>query len=364
MCLMDKPKDTSDIDMPFDLSMPAQNSSLLQFQPHQMNISPTESSAARTSSAENNNSAPDSSTIFTCPAPNMKPPAISNQGPTPQQVAAFLAQQQISLLMKNQSLLNQQNQQTSTRFPAEKTTNHQFVSHSSVEKQRRDRINSLIDELRELVPPQKETSGTSQGFSSKAEAAAADARRPKHQVLSDTISCLKALKLKTESEEKGSNWAQYQFPPQPQPQPQPRTQVQPQPQVQVQPELKVKVEGASDDEMSANLVTIPQIPVQISSFAGVSVERAAVGDGVMYVQVKCRDRRGLLSDIINALKALPLEVKTAAVVTSGEGSVRDVFEVHSYDPNLLPEMIQNVVHDALYHQRSDEGTGKRLKSRG
>jgi UTP:GlnB (protein PII) uridylyltransferase len=44
-------------------------------------------------------------------------------------------------------------------------------------------------------------------------------------------------------------------------------------------------------------------------------------------QVKCRDRKGLLLDIIRALRLLPLEVRTAAVTTQADGCVRDVFEV-------------------------------------
>lgn len=58
------------------------------------------------------------------------------------------------------------------------------------------------------------------------------------------------------------------------------------------------------------------------------------------MQVKCRDRRGLLSDIINALKMLPVEIRTAAVVTSGDGMVRDVFEIRADDPDLTPDAVQ------------------------
>ncbi|KAJ9521164.1 hypothetical protein QJQ45_022886, partial [Haematococcus lacustris] len=71
------------------------------------------------------------------------------------------------------------------------------ISHSTVEKQRRDRINSLIDELRELVPPQKgsQTAPSTAGLNAKDAAAAAEARRPKHVVLADTIALLKQLHL-------------------------------------------------------------------------------------------------------------------------------------------------------------------------
>lgn len=62
----------------------------------------------------------------------------------------------------------------------------QIVSHSTIEKQRRDRINSLIDELRELVPSAATLKGPDGG----------DMKRPKHVVLSDTISLLKRLQEK------------------------------------------------------------------------------------------------------------------------------------------------------------------------
>ena len=39
------------------------------------------------------------------------------------------------------------------------------------------------------------------------------------------------------------------------------------------------------------------------------------------------DRRGLLSDILNALQPLPLEVKRAAITTSPDGVVTDIFDV-------------------------------------
>jgi hypothetical protein len=50
------------------------------------------------------------------------------------------------------------------------------ISHSSVEKQRRDRLNSLLEELGDLVPP-REAKYAADG--------AASVRRPKHVVLTD-----------------------------------------------------------------------------------------------------------------------------------------------------------------------------------
>eukprot|EP00879_Flechtneria_rotunda_P025524 GHRR01027125.1.p1 GENE.GHRR01027125.1~~GHRR01027125.1.p1 ORF type:complete len:302 (+),score=54.28 GHRR01027125.1:221-1126(+) len=65
------------------------------------------------------------------------------------------------------------------------------VSHSTIEKQRRDRINSLIDELRDLVPPASAVKGPD----------GSDLKRPKHVVLSDTISLLRTLREKVQRDE-------------------------------------------------------------------------------------------------------------------------------------------------------------------
>lgn len=46
--------------------------------------------------------------------------------------------------------------------------------------------------------------------------------------------------------------------------------------------------------------------------------------------MNCRDRRGLLSDVITALKSIPLEITTAAVTTTADGYVYDVFQVSSH----------------------------------
>ena len=48
-----------------------------------------------------------------------------------------------------------------------------------------------------------------------------------------------------------------------------------------------------------------QAPEGAPASSGVVVEQ---GESCLYVKVNCRDRRGLLGDIILALKAMPLEV--------------------------------------------------------
>ena len=50
---------------------------------------------------------------------------------------------------------------------------------------------------------------------------------------------------------------------------------------------------------------VGQAPEGAPVSSGVIVEQ---GESCLYVKVNCRDRRGLLGDIIMALKAMPLEV--------------------------------------------------------
>ncbi|KAJ9530925.1 hypothetical protein QJQ45_028778 [Haematococcus lacustris] len=105
---------------------------------------------------------------------------------------------------------------------------------------------------------------------------------------------------------------------------------------------------------------LPVVPVKPTALAGVVVDRGPADS--LYVQVKCRDRKGLLSDIINALKNLPLEVRTAAVTTQPDGQVRDVFEIKLEDTNVQPEDVQNTVHEALFQQYAFAELGKRSRA--
>ncbi|KAG2432711.1 hypothetical protein HYH02_006694 [Chlamydomonas schloesseri] len=229
----------------------------------------------------------------------------------------------------------------------------QQISHSTVEKQRRDRINSLIDELRELVPPQQR-GGANGGAGAGAgnDAGGLEARRPKHVVLADTIQLLKHLQLKLSvgalemggatngcygngngyCNGGGSGGA--------------GGRMGSGDEDTANSEGKAsKGSSSHEDNMEVGgAPQMPHIPCQMTQMSGVTVER---GPDCYYVQVKCRDRKGLLSDIINALRQLPLEIRTAAVTTTN-GTVRDVFEVKLDDPGLSPEDVQNLVHDALF----------------
>jgi hypothetical protein len=60
--------------------------------------------------------------------------------------------------------------------------------------------------------------------------------------------------------------------------------------------------------------------------SGVDVHQGSDARTV-YVRVTCVDRRGLLADILNALRAMPLEVVRAAITTSADGHAIDCFEL-------------------------------------
>lgn len=166
------------------------------------------------------------------------------------------------------------------------------ASHSTVEKQRRDRINSLIDELREIVPP----SSTGEGL---------DSRRPKHIVLGDAITLIKRLQTQD---------------------------------VQTAHAARPAIVPTSASHLGSHL---PLAPDGAAAAFGVVVEESA--DEVA-VKVHCRDRRSLLSDIVAALSELDLQVTTAAVTTTREGNVFNVFRVRSTSgSNLSPELLQQTL---------------------
>lgn len=202
----------------------------------------------------------------------------------------------------------------------------QHISHSTVEKQRRDRINSLIDELRDLVPPSSPANSSQQD--------GLDNKRPKHVVLSDTIALVKELQDKArlgevnqpaKQEEHAQALLQRSYP-------------------------EGSTSRSSDQSGSPRANSTPDLPLApegapVSS--GVVVEQ---GESCLYVKVNCKDRRGLLGDIIMALKAMPLEITTAAITTTHEGNVYDVFQVKLDEDHALwtAQDVQSQVHSNLY----------------
>ncbi|KAK9833672.1 hypothetical protein WJX74_002354 [Apatococcus lobatus] len=201
------------------------------------------------------------------------------------------------------------------------------VSHSTVEKQRRDRINSLIDELRDLVPPQSPVALSADKDESK---------RPKHVVLSDTIALVKELRVKAN----GSGELPSAMPA---PADAGRQNAR---ELMLRSYPQRAPAGSLQHSSSAGAQELPLAPAKAASAIGVKVEGGP--KGCLYVKVHCADRRGLLADIIAALKSMPLEITTAAVTTNA-GYVHNVFQVHAESGGrLLPQDIQQRVNAALH----------------
>lgn len=207
------------------------------------------------------------------------------------------------------------------------------MSHSLVEKQRRDRINSLIDELRELVPPQEVQPGEP-----------ADVKRPKHIVLSDTISLLRRLMQNGTLDGSGFvKWEQGQ-----------------------EREGTSNVAGSSQGTFGEGSGDVQgkssgmTLPLQETIFAdGVTVE---AGQGCLLIKINCKDRRGLLSDIITHLRRMPLEIKSAAVTTTAESCVMDVFEVVlDADSGLSAQDVQCNMQAFLYSSNLESSGDKRRR---
>eukprot|EP00878_Enallax_costatus_P012540 GHUV01013098.1.p1 GENE.GHUV01013098.1~~GHUV01013098.1.p1 ORF type:complete len:481 (+),score=152.21 GHUV01013098.1:1302-2744(+) len=203
------------------------------------------------------------------------------------------------------------------------------VSHSTVEKQRRDRLNSLIDELSDIVPPADPKYGND----------SSSVRRPKHVVLSDTINLLKAMQAKLQLEEAEICTLKQQAAA--------VVAMAASQQHQQLPTVNNAAGGVSGGgvaQTSSEMAVLPAAPESCAS-TGVLVEQ---GVNCLFVKVNCKDRKGLLADVVSALKAFPIVISTAAITTTKEGTVHDVFEVRIEDENVTPEDIQCAVHMALF----------------
>lgn len=185
------------------------------------------------------------------------------------------------------------------------------ATHSSVEKQRRDRLNSLIEKLSTIVPPTDE----------RYVAANQGSRRPKHVVLSDAIRTLRTL------QEHVSTF------------PGCARTVAPSPtSITQQPVSGCQPSGPMD---------MP-LPLDISNSAtGVMVD-AKPGAAIWRLRVTCRDRPGLLADVAVSIRNLPVSITAASVTTTPEGKAQQVFDLAVLDLSLAPEEVQCAVNAALY----------------
>ncbi|GAX86636.1 hypothetical protein CEUSTIGMA_g14044.t1, partial [Chlamydomonas eustigma] len=108
----------------------------------------------------------------------------------------------------------------------------------------------------------------------------------------------------------------------------------------------------------------PQVLLIDKPYAAVTVDRAAE-TGHMYLQVRCRNRRGLLADLTSVLSDLPVEILSGTVMTQEDGMVYDTFELRCNDPGMDTVPLQGIVHDVVFQHLSSlegPGLGKRFKS--
>ena len=170
------------------------------------------------------------------------------------------------------------------------------VPHSEVEKQRRDRINSIVDELRPIVPLATGARETQ------------DSRRAKHEVLSDTVDYIIALEHHLEQGRQRIDDLEQRV----------KTQSRQLHEMSAGTSGDRAREGGGAaggrDELAGNM-SVPTVDIITDEYSRT------------ILTLSCADRSGLLSDIMRALKKMPLHVKSANVMTQNNGLVDDKFEI-------------------------------------
>eukprot|EP00798_Chlamydomonas_sp_ICE-L_P027355 gene27355-4656_t len=168
------------------------------------------------------------------------------------------------------------------------------ISHSTVEKQRRDRLNLMIEDLAQQVPPDSK-------YKSDGTAAV---RRPKHIILSDTLNLLTLLKDKLNCYDN-------------------MVKLEPQTIDQFQGSCKSARGQQAAGSLSSLQLPLPIGSTRLMSGMGVLVEIGL--DSIWRINMHCRDRKALLADIFDALiRLMPISVLAASVVTSPQGVVQNI----------------------------------------
>eukprot|EP01025_Chloroclados_australasicus_P055432 TRINITY_DN670_c1_g1_i2.p1 TRINITY_DN670_c1_g1~~TRINITY_DN670_c1_g1_i2.p1 ORF type:complete len:562 (-),score=34.56 TRINITY_DN670_c1_g1_i2:385-2070(-) len=286
------------------------------------------------------------------------------------------------------------------------------LSHSRIEKQRRDRINLLIDELRDLVPPQQ---FPSENLNMSLQDVANS--RPKHVVLNDTIDWVKAMQNKLEQlknksdckvqtiegesvSEGGQEEDVFLSSSKDRGSPQPfgtrakqcfnhdnidsNDVVNNEPQVYIEKLFNEPREKPSESQIfcetpfternnnndrinESNVRVEQQIFLCLDNNCnntsgrgasnlnennnfGVFVETLSTEPQQFKVQVRCKDRSGLLFDIVQGLQYVPLEIKSGSLTTdSNSGIVRNIFEVCGVNGyGLSQDYVQQCVFRSVF----------------
>jgi hypothetical protein len=217
--------------------------------------------------------------------------------------------------------------------PSESTCIDARVSHGASEKQRRDRINAMIDELRALVPAGGEGQDTAQ---------AGDRRRSKYAVLQDTINLLRRLKITVESQ---------------------RIQISSSCcDINSTREKKCAAAQPEHHQRDHALPPCDGAALDNNSTINLSVD---MRNDICYVKFHALDRRGLLKELMSALHELPMDISRANISTKvdieGRIWVTDIFElkIGGKDGNLPrisgDEVKVRLQNDLLASCKSFEG---------
>lgn len=193
--------------------------------------------------------------------------------------------------------------------------------HGASEKRRRDNMNQLVEELRELVPSVDGPPGLEEGHTAPA---VPEAKRSKVAVLQDTVTSIKALRERCDAQAAELH------------------------------ALRGDLARMAPPEMSTTPVGRASQPDH-----GVTVTVCNDGADRWLAVISCGDRRGLLADIMGALRGLSLSVVRAAIVTEADGRVNDVFELHksSSSPSAPTPTCVDIIRQKLEAAVGDSCAG-------
>lgn len=135
------------------------------------------------------------------------------------------------------------------------------------------------------------------------------------------------------------------------------------------PAHSAETTGSDSSNGERDRLMVPEVPAG-QSVPGVEVD---MGPEHCYLKVTCPDRRGLLADVLHALRTLPLEITRAAITTGPDGFATDIFELkqtfYGTEKEMSAEEIQAAVEaklkeaEEVFKEDCDEFLGGKRKKR-
>ena len=211
------------------------------------------------------------------------------------------------------------------------------VSHGASEKQRRDRINAMVDILRGLVPGGTTERGPPAASAASAGGAGIDARRSKFVVLQEAIHLIQWQRQRIEALETriargnggGGGGGE-------------RLRADADANVANVANGTAAREGPASSPVSGGVGVVGSEPPRDASGPAAGGAGSDVSVGVQmgaekcYVQVRARDRRGLLQDILRAIGRLPMTVTRANCVPARDPATGVVWVTDVFELSLTP----------------------------